>query len=188
MIKSETATLTSALRPTRQALLFVGTILIMGLLLFEQQPTARAANDDAAEKRELITRMLILTDGFKIGLDSVSKMPFPNKDKLEKVAPGKSEEIIQIIKDETVTALQSMQFEIENEVIKLYAAHFTVEELRAMLAFYITPAGVKSLRFFPVVMQNAQKIGIKYAKKAKAIAGPRINRRLREIRPSRSSG
>lgn len=188
MIKSETATLTSALRPARQALLFVGTILIMGFLFFGKQPTAHAENDDAAEKRELITRMLILADGFKIGLDSVSKMPFPNKDKLEKIAPGKSEEIIQIIKAETVTALQSMQFEMENEVIKLYAAHFTVEELRAMLDFYSTPAGVKTLRFFPVVVQNAQKIGIKYGKKAKAIAAPRIKQRLEEIRPSRSSG
>lgn len=49
-------------------------------------------------------------------------------------------------------SLSSFTTEVMRDSPTVYARHFTVEELRAMLAFYKSPAGQKSLKTMPTVM------------------------------------
>ncbi|MBS1960424.1 MAG: DUF2059 domain-containing protein [Bdellovibrionales bacterium] len=48
---------------------------------------------------------------------------------------------------------------IETKVAKIYAKHYTNQELADLLAFYSTPTGKKSLEIMPVVMQESMKVG-----------------------------
>ena len=151
-------------------------------------PASGTATEISVEKRDLIARMLILTDGFNLGLNSAGEMLSQLQGLFEKMAPGKGDEIVQIIKDETFGAFREMQFEIEDEIIEIYARHFTVEELRAMLDFYATPIGAKTLQLLPTIMQDAQKLGVRYGERAKKIAGPRIKERIQKLVPAKGRG
>jgi len=59
--------------------------------------------------------------------------------------------------------------ELYNQVVPLYARHFTQEDVKALTAFYRSPAGKKSLEVMPVLMgesaQAAQKIMQERAKR-----------------------
>jgi hypothetical protein len=52
--------------------------------------------------------------------------------------------------------------QLYNQVVPLYASHFTQDEVKALTAFYRSPAGKKSLEVMPVLMgesaQAAQKL------------------------------
>ncbi|MDB6076376.1 MAG: hypothetical protein JWO82_123 [Akkermansiaceae bacterium] len=49
--------------------------------------------------------------------------------------------------------------------MKLYQDSYTPEELQAILAFYATPAGLKTLTTMPIISQKATQMGQKYAAK-----------------------
>lgn len=59
--------------------------------------------------------------------------------------------------------------ELYSQVVPLYAKHFTAEDVKALTAFYRSPAGKKSLEVMPVLMgesaQAAQKIMQERAKR-----------------------
>lgn len=52
--------------------------------------------------------------------------------------------------------------ELYNQVVPLYARHFSADEVKALTAFYRSPAGKKSLQVMPMLMaesgQAAQKL------------------------------
>jgi len=49
--------------------------------------------------------------------------------------------------------------ELDRLVIPIYAQHFTIEELDAIIAFYKTPAGQSVLEKMPLVLQDSMLIG-----------------------------
>ena len=59
--------------------------------------------------------------------------------------------------------------ELYNQVVPLYARHFTQEDVKALTAFYKSPTGKKSLEVMPVLMgesaQAAQKLVQERAKR-----------------------
>jgi hypothetical protein len=48
--------------------------------------------------------------------------------------------------------------ELMSEIVPLYARYFSAEELRAMAAFYRTPAGTKMLFLTPRISHEALQI------------------------------
>lgn len=61
--------------------------------------------------------------------------------------------------------LQPRLAELTNEVARLYATHFTEQELKAILAFYKSPAGKKMLAQQPVVVDASMKFAQNWANK-----------------------
>lgn len=55
--------------------------------------------------------------------------------------------------------------ELTNEVATLYATNFTDDELKAILAFYQSPAGKKLLQRQPVVIDGSMKFAQSWANK-----------------------
>jgi hypothetical protein len=59
--------------------------------------------------------------------------------------------------------------ELYNQVLPLYASHFTAEDVKALTAFYRSPAGKKSLEVMPKLVgesaQAAQKLVQERAKR-----------------------
>lgn len=53
-----------------------------------------------------------------------------------------------------------------DDFAKLYADSFTLEELRAVTAFYRSDAGQKFVKAMPEMMQQGSQIGMKYSMKA----------------------
>jgi hypothetical protein len=48
--------------------------------------------------------------------------------------------------------------ELSNEIVPLYARHFTADELKAMAAFYRSPVGVKMTQTMPQLMVESMQI------------------------------
>ena len=51
--------------------------------------------------------------------------------------------------------------ELYNQVVPLYARHFTQEDVKALTAFYRSPAGKKSLEVMPVLMGESSEVAKK---------------------------
>jgi len=49
-----------------------------------------------------------------------------------------------------------------DQVIPIYAKYFTVEELKALVAFYKSPVGVKNLKMTPTLMTEVMAVTAKY--------------------------
>ena len=60
------------------------------------------------------------------------------------------------------------------EIVPLYARHFTVTEIKAMTAFYKTPAGSKMLQTMPKVTQESMQISQK-------VLMPRIQKHVDKV-------
>ena len=61
--------------------------------------------------------------------------------------------------------LQPRFAEVTNQIAKLYATHFTEQELKAILAFYRSPAGKKMLVQQPIVVDASMKFAQDWANK-----------------------
>ncbi|MBD2291946.1 DUF2059 domain-containing protein [Anabaena sphaerica FACHB-251] len=56
--------------------------------------------------------------------------------------------------------------EMIKEYIPLYDKYFTNEEIKALIAFYQTPIGQKTLTVTPQITRDSTEIGIKYGREA----------------------
>lgn len=72
---------------------------------------------------------------------------------------------LNVIADNMRKNLQPRFSELTNEVAKLYATHFTEQELKDILAFYSSPAGKKLLAQQPIVIDASMKFAQDWANK-----------------------
>lgn len=63
------------------------------------------------------------------------------------------------------------------EIVPLYARHFTADEMRQLAAFYRTPVGAKALEKMPQLMGEGMRIGQK-------VVEPRVQKLMRELQPN----
>jgi len=63
-------------------------------------------------------------------------------------------------------AFQARVDQMLDSVAIIYASHFTVDDLRALTAFYKTPTGQKFLKETPIVMQETMAAGQKFGQSA----------------------
>ncbi|MCA1563361.1 MAG: DUF2059 domain-containing protein [Acidobacteria bacterium] len=61
-------------------------------------------------------------------------------------------------------------------IAEVYARHFTVDELREMIAFYESPIGRKVTESLPVVAQESMQVGMGWALKRM----PEVQRKIQE--------
>ena len=64
--------------------------------------------------------------------------------------------------------------EIIEEIVPLYARHFTTDELRQLAVFYKSPVGAKMLATMPQIMSESMQIGQK-------LVAPRIAKQIEAI-------
>jgi hypothetical protein len=67
-----------------------------------------------------------------------------------------------------------------NEGAKIYARHFTPEELRQVTNFYRTPAGAKFIREQPTVMKESMALGQQWGQAIGEEVGKRMIEELRK--------
>ena len=65
-------------------------------------------------------------------------------------------------------------------IVPVYAKHFTNDELDALIAFYQTPVGRKTVSVMPQVTQEAMQIGQRWGQSLGPIIVERVKTRFRE--------
>ncbi len=64
--------------------------------------------------------------------------------------------------------------DIKDQIVDVYVREFSEDELKALLAFYRTPAGTKALTRFPVIFAEGSRIGQAYAESKQALLTARL--------------
>ncbi len=134
------------------------SLLLTGaLLLAAPQAYAQAAVNEAAlaEAR----KMMAVIKAEAMVQQMASQMMGLMAEALGKANPGKEAEIRAAVTDLILPEFSAAMPEMLDDMAKLYTLHFTAEELRAVIAFYETPVGRKTIEKMPVLMQQAMIMG-----------------------------
>ncbi len=149
-------------------------ISILILLVFAQ---FAFAEDLTVEKKRVIDEMLEITGALEVGermgtavaSQMISAMSQREKDLDPKIVAIVQDEVGNIMHDEFIANgfLNEMSYTI-------YHKHFTLVELKEMVAFYKTPTGSKMATLLPQITQEGMIAGQKHGQSL----GPIIQKRL----------
>ncbi len=132
--------------------LAVGAVLLSGVALVS---TARA--DDVSEEQIAAARATIQSLNLTIGFDRI----LPNlaeqlKAQLIQASPNYTDLITSTV-DEKALSLAARRGDLEREASRIYAKTFTLDELKAISAFYQSDVGKKLLKDGPVATREMMK-------------------------------
>ena len=83
-----------------------------------------------------------------------------------------------VIAAETITELLS-DGSLLDEIIPIYARHFTHQDVLDMIAFYETPLGRKTLEVTPKIMQESMQLGQQWALRVMPGVQEKVTARLK---------
>lgn len=83
-----------------------------------------------------------------------------------------------VIAAETITELLS-DGSLLDELVPIYARHFTHQDVRNMIAFYETPLGRKMLEVTPRIMQESMQLGQQWALRVMPGVQEKVTARLK---------
>lgn len=102
-----------------------------------------------ADKDAVVREIIRVTGSAQMGAQMVSAMIGQLKQAFPQVPPELWDEFTKSL--DTTEAMDLM--------LPIYGKHFSLAELRELLAFYSTPLGQKLIREMPAVMQESTAIG-----------------------------
>jgi hypothetical protein len=121
-----------------------------------QQPSA--ASLQVAKQLLTVTHATVVFDPLIAGVVEQAKLLFLQQN------PGLGKDLNEVAA-KIRTELKPRFSEITNEVALLYATNFTEQELKAILAFYKSPAGQKMLQTQPKVIDASMQFAQTWANK-----------------------
>lgn len=102
-----------------------------------------------ADKDAVVREIIRVTGSADIGAQMVSAMIGQLKQSFPQVPPEQWDELTRSLDSSEAVDL----------MVPIYGKHFSLPELRELLAFYSTPLGQKLIREMPAVMQESTAIG-----------------------------
>ena len=106
------------------------------------------AEDAISEEKKILILRLMKANGAIEGIRSTLRVALGN------VSPEKRKAF-----EEHLSA-----DELVERFIPVYAKYFTEEELKALIRFYGSPAGIRNLEVSPKIMEESLKVSIEYFK------------------------
>jgi uncharacterized protein len=152
------------------------TTLVVALVAFgpaahSQQPSAAAMA--TAKELVAITGTTTLFNPLIAGVVEQSKLLFLQQN------PGLAKDLNEIA-EKMREDLKPRFVELTNEVAREYATNFTESELKAILAFYQSPAGKKLLERQPAVVDSSMKFAQDWANKLSDEVVPKMREQLKK--------
>ncbi len=142
------------LRAFRLAVLAVAVVAISSAAQAQKKPSAAAV--ETANELVKVTGATALFNPLISGVVEQAKIVFLQQN------PGLSGDLNEIAV-KIRTDLAPRFSELTDEVGRLYAQHFTEQELKAILAFYKSPVGQKMLKEQPQVVDSSMKFAQDWA-------------------------
>src|SRR5579872_6381010 len=143
----------------RRALQFAVIAIVLAggrQIAYGQQPSLAAI---ATDKQIIaVTKSMNAFDPLIGGVVEQAKLLYLQQN------PGQGKELNEIA-EKLRNDLKPRFAEIENEVAKEYAINFTEPELKAILVFYQSPAGLKLIERQPLVINSSMRFAQEWANK-----------------------
>ncbi len=144
------------------------SVLRIAILTLSLTVSIRAADRQTIdpEFRADIQRLMDMTGQASIGAQIASTISRNIVDGMRRSNPGVPDRAIAIA-NEVLSAEFSRAFSapdgIQAQCVDLYGRFFTHEDVTALLAFYATPVGRKTLTVLPQIVQDSMAIGQQWA-------------------------
>jgi hypothetical protein len=159
--------------PLTVSLVFVGSLLAA--------PVRAQAID--AQFRADIERLLQITGAGSIGAQMASLVSDQVVQSMKQSQPGVPDRVVTVVR-ETLNAEFAKAFEPKGELtgsmVGIYAAHFTPDEVKALLAFYATDVGRKAVSVLPQLAQEGAMAGRSWAQQNMPRMLGALQQRLRD--------
>ena len=158
---------------------FLLKVLAVTLCLHFFVPLAAADPKISAEKREVISELMEICDAM-VNIDQMfdrSMMSYYQE--LERQNPHIPKRALVILKEEVSVAFHEHHRELRDLQIVLYDRHFTLDELKEMVAFYQTPLGRKITEVTPLFSEETVTAMSAFNERIVQLP-PRVQERLRD--------
>ncbi len=152
----------------------VGCLLVLPLLLGATPAPEGAAPPGSV--RAKVIELMELTGAKNMGNQMAQAMIAQLSLSMQQANPSIPKRAHEVIRDVTIEVVSDHSGELISDMIPLYEKYFTTDDLDALLAFYHTPTGRKSIETFPKLMQDAIPISQAWAQALQ----PLLEKRLRE--------
>jgi hypothetical protein len=154
---------------------FCRIVGLLAVLLFSIMPVrAQPASESEVAARELMNTMKV-DDQFKALLPIIMKSMKPaivqNRADVERDYDA--------LMPRLMAGMEARMSELSDALVAIYSSNFSAEELRAVTAFYRTPAGQKFLLKTPLIAQQTMAVGQKFGQSVGADAQKRMIEELR---------
>ena len=142
-------------------------------------PAGGQTPDEAFRKD--IERLLDVTGSTKMGVQMATMMSGQVMDGLlrQHDIPQKAIDLAKAVVNEEITRAFEGPDSMTAEIARLYAKHFTHEEVKGLLAFYETRLGQKMIAVTPALLQESVTIGQTWSQRIMPRLGAQIENRLR---------
>ena len=157
--------------------------VIIALAILATSSVSCAEEELTDAKRADIERLLRMTNALEIGQMFVSTTMRQFEQTLRQVRPDIPKELFGVVREEvqkTIDESVVAKGGFMDQVIPLYHRYFSHEEIKAMLAFYSTPAGQKTISVMPQMAQESLALGQQWAQRLRPVLEQRIKARLKQ--------
>ena len=159
--------------------------LVLGCLVVGSVAVA-----DDASHRKAAKEMLVVTHAESLGAamseQIVSMIEQQMRGAVESLPPA---ELQKFQKELGRMITHDLRFEImQDELIEVYIATFSEQDLRDMVAFYKTPLGQKMLEKLPVVIQQSMEVGQKHALAMAPQINAKVEAFMKKQQPKKGAG
>jgi hypothetical protein len=119
---------------------------------------ARGATPTPASNADIKT-LLQLSGTEKLANQMAVYMTNATLDMMKRNNPGMSDKVVAAAKDELQKIMAEKVPVLMEQIVPVYAKHFTSEEIKGLIAFYRTPLGAKMIHETPLIVAETSKVG-----------------------------
>ena len=155
---------------------------LMIFLVLSSSAFARAQEPDLQFRAD-IDRLMAVTGVANIGSQMVSLLSERAIDGLKTANPSIPAPAFSVVKDVLDSELSKAFVApkgLREQMVDIYARHFTHDEVRTLLRFYNTPVGQKTIALMPTLMRESGDAGEDWAALTMGRISGIIQERLRE--------
>lgn len=141
--------------------------MIIAIALCVASASIAVSQDDVESRLTQVARELLeVTGAGELGIRMMSQMIDAKRQGMPNVPDEFWQDFMAGVNPDDLNRL----------VVPIYARHFTVEEMKTMIAFYKTPVGQKLVSKLPVITQESMMVGRRWGMEL----GTRIAQRLKD--------
>jgi hypothetical protein len=138
---------------------------VAALLVLTTAGASRAQDPDPAFRAD-VEKLLEVTGARALGAQMANMSTTAMLDRMRKTRPDISERFVTVVK-EVLSAEFAQAFDspggLHDQIVGVYAKHFTHDEVKGLIAFYTSTLGRKAVAELPLLAQESAALGQQWA-------------------------
>jgi len=149
------------MKKIRKTGLWAAALLALVVLAGGQLAAREDGDKDLAQRLEIAGKMM-KSDGLVKVQDQILGVMNKQITSIMVAKNPKKEKEVRQLMGEILAEMSKTKHDMNDKVAEIYAKHFTLDEMRKLMAFKKTPLGQKMERKMPIIMKESMSIGQKW--------------------------